>query len=173
MVVGIDRLFSYPKLLAAQQAILHGGHFIATNRDATFPMEVGEIPGGGSLVAALATAAGREPITIGKPETHAYEEILKAAGVSAEDHKPDVPLMNIPHQRFLQRRFYVSVFSERGVEASRFAIAQQRARIRLQERLQPLNALLAQRRLRCLRLCRHDDGDGRQFLLFCRRDDVD
>jgi phosphoglycolate/pyridoxal phosphate phosphatase family enzyme len=84
IIVGIDRQFSYDKLRFAHAAITRGhAEFIATNRDATFPMEIGEIPGGGSLVAAVATATSREPITIGKPETHAYEAILRSAGVSA------------------------------------------------------------------------------------------
>ena len=86
VVVGIDRKFTYDKLRFAHAAIMRGhAQFIATNRDATFPMETGEIPGGGSLVAALATATGREPVTIGKPETHAYEAILAAAKVTAAD----------------------------------------------------------------------------------------
>lgn len=86
VVIGIDRQFTYDKLRFAHAAITRGhAQFIATNRDATFPMEVGEIPGGGSLVAALATATGREPVTIGKPETHAYEAILQAARVTAPE----------------------------------------------------------------------------------------
>jgi 4-nitrophenyl phosphatase len=86
VVVGIDRNFTYDKLRFAHAAIMRGhAQFIATNRDSTFPMETGEIPGGGSLVAALATATGREPITIGKPETHAYEAILADAKVTAAD----------------------------------------------------------------------------------------
>jgi 4-nitrophenyl phosphatase len=86
VVVGIDRQFTYDKLRFAHAAITRGhAQFIATNRDSTFPMEVGEIPGGGSLVAALATATGREPVTIGKPETHAYEAILETAQVTTAD----------------------------------------------------------------------------------------
>ena len=86
VVVGIDRQFTYDKLRFAHAAITRGhAQFIATNRDATFPMEVGEIPGGGSLVAALAMATGREPVTIGKPETHAYEAILLLAHVTAPE----------------------------------------------------------------------------------------
>jgi len=85
VVVGIDRKFTYDKLRFGHAAIMrHGAQFIATNRDATFPMEDGEIPGGGSLVAALATATGLEPLTIGKPEIHAYEAILETAGVGPE-----------------------------------------------------------------------------------------
>ena len=57
VVMGIDRQFTYDKLRFAHAALTRGhAQFIATNRDATFPLEVGEIPGGGSLVAALATA---------------------------------------------------------------------------------------------------------------------
>jgi phosphoglycolate/pyridoxal phosphate phosphatase family enzyme len=86
VAVGIDKNFTYDKLRFAHAAITRGhAQFIATNRDATFPMETGEIPGGGSLVAALATATGREPVTIGKPETHAYEAILQAAKATAAD----------------------------------------------------------------------------------------
>ena len=84
VVVGIDRNFTYEKLRYAHEAVTQGhAEFIATNRDATFPMEHGEIPGGGSLVASVATACGRDPLTIGKPEPHAYEAILEAASVSA------------------------------------------------------------------------------------------
>ena len=86
VVVGIDKQFTYDKLRFAHAAITRGhAQFIATNRDATFPMETGEIPGGGSLVAALVMATGREPTTIGKPETHAYEAILADAQVTAAD----------------------------------------------------------------------------------------
>ena len=85
VVVGIDKNFTYDKLRFAHAAITRGhAQFIATNRDATFPMEQGEIPGGGSLVAAVATASGREPVTIGKPEIHAYQTILEAAKVPPE-----------------------------------------------------------------------------------------
>jgi HAD superfamily hydrolase (TIGR01450 family) len=46
VVVGIDRQFSYDKLHFAHAAITRGhAAFIATNRDATFPMEEGSIPG--------------------------------------------------------------------------------------------------------------------------------
>lgn len=86
VVVGIDRNFTYEKLRYAHEAITRGhADFIATNRDATFPMEHGEIPGGGSIVASVATACGRDPLTIGKPEVHAYEAILEAADAAADE----------------------------------------------------------------------------------------
>lgn len=84
VVVGIDRQFSYQKLMHVQQAILNGATFIATNRDPTFPYEDGVAPGGGSLVAAVATSVGREPIVIGKPEIYCINQIIRLAGVPRE-----------------------------------------------------------------------------------------
>ena len=68
VVAGIDRQFTYDKLRRAQQQILRGARFVATNRDATFPVESGIVPGSGSIIAAIATAGGTEPLTVGKPE---------------------------------------------------------------------------------------------------------
>ena len=81
VVVGLDRDFNYRKLARAMRAIRDGAEFIATNRDATFPVESGDLlPGGGSLVAALVTAVGREPVLIGKPETYAMQKVLDQTG---------------------------------------------------------------------------------------------
>ena len=77
VVVGIDRQFTYQRLFQAQQAILHGARFIATNRDPTFPTEIGDVPGGGSIVAAIETASGQSPFTVGKPNTYTLEIILE------------------------------------------------------------------------------------------------
>jgi phosphoglycolate/pyridoxal phosphate phosphatase family enzyme len=67
MVAGIDRDFNYEKLRIAQRQILRGARFIATNRDSTFPTEDGVVPGSGSIIAALETASGTIPLSIGKP----------------------------------------------------------------------------------------------------------
>lgn len=86
VVVGLDRNFTYDKLMHAQQAILGGAQFIATNRDATFPIESGTvIPGGGAIVSAVQTASGIEPIVIGKPATYALNKILEIAESTAEE----------------------------------------------------------------------------------------
>lgn len=82
VVVGMDRKFTYAKLHRAQQALLAGAEFIATNRDATYPVEGNVIPGGGSIVAAVAAAAAREPITMGKPSEWSGRLIARHAGVS-------------------------------------------------------------------------------------------
>lgn len=67
VIVGIDREFNYEKLSTAQRLIRRGALFVATNRDATYPIEDGVIPGSGAIVSAVETAAGSTPVTIGKP----------------------------------------------------------------------------------------------------------
>jgi 4-nitrophenyl phosphatase len=85
VAVGIDRAFTYDKLRYAHAAVTRGhAELIATNRDSTYPTEDGEIPGGGSIVAAVATAVGREPLNIGKPEPFGLELILRDAGASID-----------------------------------------------------------------------------------------
>jgi len=85
VVVGMDRKFTYATLHRAQQALLAGAEFIATNRDATYPVEGNVIPGGGSIVAAVAAAAEREPITMGKPSEWSGRLIARHAGVSPSE----------------------------------------------------------------------------------------
>ena len=85
VVVGLDRQFTYEKLARAQNAILNGAIFIATNTDATFPQEGGIIrPGAGSIVAAVATASGVMPIVMGKPEILSARLQMAAAGTTPE-----------------------------------------------------------------------------------------
>ncbi|CAN5462338.1 N/A [soil metagenome] len=67
VVVGIDRRFDYDRLTRASRAVRGGARLIGTNDDATFPTPSGPIPGGGSIVAAVATASGVAPVVAGKP----------------------------------------------------------------------------------------------------------
>ncbi|MCA1594863.1 MAG: HAD-IIA family hydrolase [Chloroflexi bacterium] len=84
VVVGIDRSFTYSRLTQAQQALLAGARFIATNADPTFPTEQGDLPGGGSIVAAIATASGQTPFVVGKPNTFSLELILQSCHTPRE-----------------------------------------------------------------------------------------
>jgi 4-nitrophenyl phosphatase len=68
VVVGWHRTFNFERLDRASAAIRAGARFVATNLDATYPAPGGLLPGNGSLVAAVATAAGRRPEVAGKPE---------------------------------------------------------------------------------------------------------
>jgi 4-nitrophenyl phosphatase len=69
VVVGLDLEFTYDKLKRANAAIRKGARFIATNADPTLPVEDGVMPGAGSVIAAIATASGKHPTVVGKPET--------------------------------------------------------------------------------------------------------
>ena len=68
VVVGWHRTFDFDRLDRASAAIRAGARFVATNLDATYPAPDGLLPGNGSVVAAVATAAGRRPDVAGKPE---------------------------------------------------------------------------------------------------------
>ena len=81
VVVGMDRRFRYHHLYIAQQAILNGALFIATNKDPTYPVEGGVLPGAGVMVSAIKAATSAAPLLIGKPNTRILKEILKDAHV--------------------------------------------------------------------------------------------
>lgn len=85
VVVGMDRDFNYSKLARAQKAIREGAQFIATNEDATYPVEGGAlVPGGGCMVAAVRTATSVAPFVVGKPETYALDKILDLTSTPPE-----------------------------------------------------------------------------------------
>ncbi len=85
VVVGMDRAIDFSILAAAQKAVRAGALFVATNRDATFPTCEGEVPGAGCIVAAVATAAEREPILMGKPSLALAEVLASTTGISAAE----------------------------------------------------------------------------------------
>jgi 4-nitrophenyl phosphatase len=85
LVAGMDRGFNYDKLSRAQAAIRGGALFWATNRDASLPVEGGLLPGAGSIVAAIATAAGRQPDRVlGKPSPDMAALALEILGLPKE-----------------------------------------------------------------------------------------
>ena len=67
VVVGWHREFDYHGLTAAARAVMAGALLIGTNDDATYPTPGGPIPGGGAILAAVATASGADPVIAGKP----------------------------------------------------------------------------------------------------------
>lgn len=85
VVVGLDRTFTYQKLEMAFDAIRGGAEFVATNRDATAPMEKKEIPGAGAMVAAVEAAVGKPPaVVIGKPAPTMLELLIAEANATPE-----------------------------------------------------------------------------------------
>lgn len=83
VVVGLDQGFTYERMTRAMKAIRNGARFIATNADATLPVEDGVLPGAGTMIAAIATASGRQPTVIGKPETLMMTSAVAQLGTSA------------------------------------------------------------------------------------------
>ena len=67
VVVGMDPGFNYDTLSRAMRAVRGGARLIGTNHDPSYPTESGLEPGGGSLLAAVATAAEAVPTMAGKP----------------------------------------------------------------------------------------------------------
>ncbi|MET1232064.1 MAG: HAD-IIA family hydrolase [Candidatus Limnocylindrales bacterium] len=82
VVVGVDFALRYERLSLAAEAVRSGARFVATNRDPVYPAAEGLKVGAGSIVAALAVAAGREPdLVVGKPGPTLFRAAAAAAGM--------------------------------------------------------------------------------------------
>lgn len=77
VVVGLARNLDYQRVARAADAIRAGARLIVTNRDPTFPVEGGLLPGAGACAAAVEVAAGVKGVTAGKP-TAAMREVIEA-----------------------------------------------------------------------------------------------
>lgn len=78
VVVGLHLDFDYGRLRAAADAVRAGARLVGTNDDASFPTPDGPIPGGGAILAAVATASGVTPVVAGKPH-EPMVELVRAA----------------------------------------------------------------------------------------------
>lgn len=85
VVVGFHRWFDYEVMRRAATAVRAGARLIGTNDDPTYPTPEGPIPGGGSILAAVATAAGVAPIVAGKPHAPMAEHVRALLGVDLSD----------------------------------------------------------------------------------------
>ncbi|HLE73673.1 MAG TPA: HAD-IIA family hydrolase [Anaerolineales bacterium] len=83
VVVGLDRHMTYEKLKRATHLIRGGAAFIGTNPDRTLPSPEGEVPGAGSILAALEAATEVRATVIGKPEPALLVSALKQLGLLA------------------------------------------------------------------------------------------
>ena len=79
VLVGWDRRFDYERLRRASDAVRAGARLVGTNDDATYPTPDGQIPGGGSLLAAVACASGATPVVAGKPHEPAAELVRRCS----------------------------------------------------------------------------------------------
>jgi glycerol-1-phosphatase len=74
VVQGLHPQTTWADLAEATAAVHAGALWVTGNRDSTLPSPRGPLPGNGTLVAAVATATGREPLVAGKPEPALHEE---------------------------------------------------------------------------------------------------
>jgi glycerol 3-phosphatase-2 len=79
VVQGWSAEVGWPMFAEATVAVRAGARWVATNLDATLPSPRGPLPGNGSMVAALATALGRSPEAVGKPEPALFRTALRLA----------------------------------------------------------------------------------------------
>ena len=117
VIVGFHRDFDYEGLRRATAQVRGGARLIGTNDDATYPTPDGLIPGGGSIVAAVATASERPAVFAGKPHEPAAElvrEVLGGAAAAAAVMVGDRPSTDGGFARTLGCR-YALVYS--GVTA--------------------------------------------------------
>ena len=86
VVVGLSKGFDYNQMNLAMQLIRKGATFIATNTDATYPMEHGQfVPGSGSVVAAVSVCSETNPFVVGKPNPFLIELILEDVGLQPSE----------------------------------------------------------------------------------------
>ena len=81
VMVGYHATFDYRGLTRLSHAVRNGARLIATNDDATYPTPHGLIPGGGSILAAVAAASGVEPIIAGKPHKPMADLVRQVLGI--------------------------------------------------------------------------------------------
>lgn len=80
VVVGYHPTFDYHRMDTASAAVRAGARLLATNDDATYPMDLGIKPGGGAILASIATAAGVRPEVAGKPHAPAADWVRERLG---------------------------------------------------------------------------------------------
>ena len=85
VVAGLDKGINYEKLTRATLLIRAGVPYYATNPDKTFPTPHGQVPGAGTILAALTAATDVEPIVAGKPEPYLFKLAMQRMGVLPEE----------------------------------------------------------------------------------------
>ena len=85
VIAGLDHGVNYDKLSHAARLIRNGVPFYGSNGDKTFPTPHGQVPGAGTILAAITAASGVEPIVAGKPEPFLFELMLDRMHIKAEN----------------------------------------------------------------------------------------
>lgn len=78
VLASFDRTFTYDKWVEAFRAIRAGARFVATNPDPTCPVDGGEVPDCGGIIAALEVTTGRTvEVVLGKPSAAMLDAALR------------------------------------------------------------------------------------------------
>jgi len=85
VVVGKSKQFVFDQLKQATRAIRKGARFIGTNPDTLDPVEDGDEPACGSLLAAIAASSEQDPYIVGKPNGLMFSMGLTQLGTHQED----------------------------------------------------------------------------------------
>ena len=80
VVQGLDPGTTWRDLTEAVVAVRRGALWVTGNVDSTLPSPRGPLPGNGTMVDAVRTATGLEPIVAGKPEPALHEESVRRVG---------------------------------------------------------------------------------------------
>ncbi|MEM7734175.1 MAG: HAD-IIA family hydrolase [Deinococcota bacterium] len=84
VVGGLARDLTYDLLAMGALLVRAGVPFIASNIDASFPSELGQLPGAGAVLDVVSTASGVKPIVVGKPEQIIFQGALKRLNASPD-----------------------------------------------------------------------------------------
>lgn len=85
VLASMDRDFDYDDLRRAMDALAVAEDFYATDPDRVIPVEGGDLPGSGAIVAALEAVSGRRPEVLGKPSAAAATAALEALDAAPEE----------------------------------------------------------------------------------------
>jgi HAD superfamily hydrolase (TIGR01450 family) len=86
VAVGNDFDLTFERLTAAARAAAAGAPLVVPNVDPRLPLEAGDfVPGCGAIVAAVAAAAGVEPVVVGKPEPPLFRIALARMRLDAAE----------------------------------------------------------------------------------------
>lgn len=80
VIQGFNPDLGWRELSEAALALRAGAFYVATNLDATLPLERGQHLGNGALVAAVVHATGVTPISGGKPQAEIFHQAIAKAG---------------------------------------------------------------------------------------------
>ena len=86
VVAAFDRTLTWEKLNDAHQALRRGARLVATNPDRTCPVEGGDVPDAGAVIAALESSSGRRLEWVaGKPSPLVVEAALARLGTQPHE----------------------------------------------------------------------------------------